>query len=502
MKKRRLENIKIESIGYGGVGIWILDNGKKVLVKGGLPGSVVNGRVLKRKKDYVEVQITEVVSVDQRYMDAPPICPHYLFPYQQASQMPIHKQGCGGCKRQALSYDKQLALKHAIVKDSLGRVIDFEKYPLPHVLGSPLQFQYRNKIEFSCGTYRAWVDQEKTSFDEFVTMWFHQQGYFMQVVDVDQCFLVTPQMHAVYQTIKRDLISSWLPVYRVKQHTGFLRHLVIRQWFHTGQLIVQFSVAGDRLRDHPVDEQIWLELLEQRTNDTMLHQQVTTCIVIDNNGLADIVHHHDLSPQIVWWPWYIFEELHIEEHIVRFQISPFSFFQTNTLGAEVLFQKALDMVGPVWWTILDLYCGSGTIGICFLKAGRGENLVGIEIVPEAVQDASKNALINGIWENTHFFSWKVEKVIVQEKKVVSLLDELSLIIIDPPRQWLHKDVIPFLKELRRTHACKLLYISCNPITFARDAQLLQASGDRQLSALQPVDMFPQTYHIELIGLFS
>lgn len=502
MKKRTLEHIYIDHIGYGGVGIWTLANGKKVLVKWGLPGSVVNGRVLKRKKDYVELQITEIVSWDEKQVDGDIRCPHYLFPYSQLSALPPHKQGCGGCKWQALSYTKQLSLKHAIVADSLARVVDNTEELIPAVVWSPQQFHYRNKIEFSCGTYRIRKDEEKTAFDETVTVGFHQQGHFAQIIDIDHCFLISPEMHRVYERFKHDLIGSWLPVYRVKQHTWFLRHVVLRQGHHTGQLLVHLSVAADRLVDHPEDHTTRDALLATRKEDKDLQKLVTTCLVTDNNWRADVVQNQEVTTQPLRWPGHIFEELHIAEHIFRFQISPFSFFQTNTKGAEVLFSKAFSLVGSLQGTVLDLYCGSGTIGICALRAGIGDKLVGIEIVQEAIEDAHKNAVINGVAERSHFFVGKVEKLIKEHRELASLVEDLALVIVDPPRQGLHKDVVIFLNDLRRTHTCKLLYISCNPVTFARDIQLLQSLGGWQLQWLQPVDMFPQTYHIELIGLLE
>lgn len=209
-----------------------MENGKKVLVKGGLPGSIVNGRVTKRKKDYVELQITDVVAMEKAFLDNQAPCPHYLFAYQPSQDLPAYKRGCGGCKRQVISYTKQLLLKHAIVQDSIGKLRDFEADPLPEVLGSPQQLQYRNKIEFSFGTYRdkgesrlqtletrtrddvliVRPEAEEVTRDlgytEYLTVGFHQQGQFAQVIEVDQCFLIHPQMHATYELLKQDLMNS------------------------------------------------------------------------------------------------------------------------------------------------------------------------------------------------------------------------------------------------------------------------------------------------------
>lgn len=507
MKQKTLEHVTITWLGYGWIGIWTLENGKKVLVKGWLPWSVVDWKILKQKKDYVELQITNVRSYDASLLQHEVVCPHYLFPYGHQHTVPLHKQGCGWCKRQAVSYVKQLELKQTMVVDSLRKVPACQAVHMPPVLPSPEILQYRNKIEFSCGTFRAYHDELWKSteangkYDEHTTIWFHQQGRFAQVIDVDQCFLTSQRMHTAYVYLKTALLASWLPMYRVKQHEGLFRHMVIRAWHHTGQIMIMLSIASRWFVDHEEDKHVWNDLLTSWENDEMFRELVTTLVILENNALADTVHHPLVEMKTLWWEGRIFEELHLFDHVLHFQVSPFSFFQTNTLGAEVLFSTALSMVGKVKGTILDLYCGSGTIWICALKSWRWSRLVGIEMVEEAIVDAKKNAKINGIMQDAYFFAGKAEQLVRHHNQLQELLLELDLVIVDPPREGLHRHVIDFLVDLHKTRKPKLLYISCNPVTFARDVQLL-VEGWWWVSALQPVDMFPQTYHVEMIGVLK
>lgn len=507
MKYKTLRDVHITWLGYGGIGIGTLDNGKKVLVKWWLPWSVVEGNILKQKKDYIELQITSVQRYDTSLLSSEVVCPHYLFAYGQQHTTPLHKHGCGGCKRQAISYANQLELKQTMVIDSLRKVPACQVLTLPPVLPSPQVFQYRNKIEFSCGTFRAYHDALGKSevangqYDEYTTIWFHQQGRFAQIVDIDQCFLVSERMHEVYMFLKESLLASWLPMYRVKQHHGLCRHMVIRSAHHTQQTMVMLSIASRWFVDHEEDARKRQELLTEWEQNSRLRSLLTTLVVIENNGLADTVHHPEVAVKTIRWEGRIFEEVHLFDQVLSFQVSPFSFFQTNTIGAEVLFSTALQMVGKVKGTILDLYCGSGTIGICALKSWRWSRLVGIEIVEEAIVDAHKNAQINGVAAQSHFFAGKAEQLVRHHPQLQELLKELDLVIVDPPREGLHKTVIDFLLELHQHRHIKLLYISCNPVTFARDIQLL-IDWWWSLTALQPVDMFPQTYHIEMIGVLK
>jgi 23S rRNA (uracil1939-C5)-methyltransferase len=239
-------------------------------------------------------------------------------------------------------------------------------------------------------------------------------------------------------------------------------------------------------------------------------------VVTYNNGLADTIRNNESVTKTFWWEGSIYEKLIFKTKnddnqelttkdqwltTVSFRVSPFSFFQTNTLWAQQLFNQAMNMVGHIEWTILDLYCGTGTIGISFLKLGKWNKLVWIEIVQEAITDAWYNAKINGLEDKVIFLANPAEKAFTQTPEIKEKLKTLGLVIIDPPRDGLHKNVVQMICDLKKESDFKLLYISCNPVTMVRDIELLIQWGF-SIKEIQPVDMFPQTHHIECIGILS
>lgn len=642
-RKRIIENVHIKSLWYGGIGIAEGEDGKKILVKGALPDSVVDVRIVKKKRDYVLAHITKVHSMDEKWMDAEVRCPHYFFPYRcedlSSPQIPpdplfplqkgeamrgephhqVSKIGCGWCKWQGMSYERQLELKQDILEGCFtplrSQIDTLEILP---IIPSPLQFWYRNKIEFSFGKYlkrypsppnpplsqgtissvkngihlvsttpRASSLGEGGEIDcqerwqkkgfqiaEHRQLGFHKQGEFSKIVDIDQCYLVSEKMHKIYAYIKQQLQRSKLPVHDAKTHQWLLRHLVIREGVHTGHILVNLAIAAKHFEVYTKDKKIWEHLLSAWKKDLFLQKQVTTFVVTENNGLADIVRWQDSVSFVIRWEGRIFEELRMNYkhhpeffvegshgltitaacagqkesspwqkrkitwfeknykkrnnaqksnivdslHLIssaslsdcisiKFQISPFSFFQTNTRGAEVLFTVWVEMLGAVKWNLIDLYCGSGTIGLSFLKLGIWQKVIGIDVVESAIQDAKYNAKINGLSERAAFYCGRVENEI---KWDVSTIQSNTLpfneffiggdaIIIDPPREWLHPKVVAFLISLREKKKYKLLYISCNPTTMARDISLFVAWWF-SIWDIQPVDMFPQTHHVECVGL--
>lgn len=267
--------------------------------------------------------------------------------------------------------------------------------------------------------------------------------------------------------------------------------------------MVVISISGT-LRAQDWDNHRLTDLI---TKDTRLQEYVATCVLIVNDSLADVVATRESEFEVLWWTGIINESLHIQDNVLQFDISPLSFFQTNSTGAELLYSTAIQMV---WWVdgaILDLYCGTGTIGIAFTKAYGDAMLVGIEEVESAVADAYKNAKTNAIQSDYHFFAGKVEKLLSMQAGKLTIKNttgeliidnqNLWLVIVDPPRSGLHEDAIQTLLELKQqTPALRVCYISCNPVTLARDLKLL--SEHYEFDMVQPVDMFPHTYHVENI----
>ncbi len=505
-----LENITIDRLGFGGVWISKLSNGKVILIKWWLPWSIVDCKVVKNKKDYLETHIVHIHKVDPVLVSETPRCPHFQSPYAHDSELPVHKQWCWWCKRQWISYEKQCSLKEKIVYDAF-KITETDRFDFYPIIPSPLQYYYRNKIEFSFGKFMQRKPKERNNSDdnqwflinEQRNLWFHKQWEFSKVISVDQCHLISSEMHTVFKKIHDDLYNAWLPVYDVKKQNWLLRHVVLREWVRTGQIMVNISLASKYFEEDTKSEQIRKQVLSSWKEDKRFTKVVTTCVLTHNNWLWDNVQWPDATLETIWWPWHIFEWLQFPSvDLIRFQISPFSFFQTNTHWAELLFARAKKMIWTVQWNIIDLYCGSWSIGLSFLRQSVWKHVYWIDIVPSAIEDAQKNAIINGLQAQATFFCGKAEKLLQEWIISNQCFVWNDLIVIDPPRQWLHKEVVKFLWTIKKNHNDhRLLYISCNPVTMARDCLGLMKEWYK-IQALQPVDMFPHTHHIETIWLLS
>lgn len=532
-----LTRVKIDKIWYGWVGLARMSDGKRILIKwGALPGSIVDLRIVKQRKDYIEAHITHIQHLDPKIVDGEIFCPHFfsLLADNEANKEPW-KIGCGGCKWQMLSYTNQLKLKEDIVNDAFTKIK--KKLPDLHILsiiGSPQEKNYRNKIEFSFGKYITKGPRDKdpgtsTSSTSQIpspnivlsdrSVGFHKQGEFSKIVDIDSCALISDNANALFHYIKNLCKTSGLPAYDQMTHQWFFRHIVIREGTNTQQFLVNLAVADHNLTESTTP--LWNTFLEKLNTDTLLKKKVNTFFVTYNNGLADIIRSQDCKTTTLWWEWHIYEKLifkttpktlgtTVDENQekpkeisqeISFRVSPFSFFQTNTLWAQQLFGQAMKMVGHIEGTILDMYCGTGSIGISFLKVGKGKRLIGVEIVEEAITDARHNAKINGLEEQVLFFANPAEKAFTQSPEIKWKLNNLGLVIIDPPRDGLHKNVVQMICDLKKESDFKLLYISCNPVTMVRDIELLIAGGFN-IKEIQPVDMFPQTHHIECIWVLT
>lgn len=521
-----LKNIKIYKIGYGGIGIGSLADGKKILIKGwALPGSLVDVRIVKSKKDYIEAHLIEVKKYDENLLNGTAICSHFFSPFSQTNNnAPLHKIGCWGCKWQVMNYEAQLELKSEIIKDAFSKLSKQQEISFLPIIGSPLQHSYRNKIEFSFWVYKqledkfrkakkSWISEselltqgmQKYAIESNFNLGFHKQGEFSKIIDVDQCGLISTKANQVFDYFKKLCLESGLPVYDQKTHQGFFRHLVIREGINTEQLLLNLSVSDNNLTGE-TESELRESFLEKIKTDPFLQSTVTTMIISYNNGLADIVNSPETEIKTFRGEGSIYEKLKFptpnweaEQIEVNFRIWATSFFQTNTLGAEKLFSTAIKMTGHIEGNILDLYCGAGSIGISILKQGLGNELIGVEIVEKAIIDARHNAKINGIQERAYFVASPAEKMLINYPELESKIQNIWLVIIDPPREGLHPNVISYLSNLKKNYNFKLLYISCNPITMARDIELLIAQGF-EFKQIQGMDMFPHTHHIECISV--
>ncbi len=515
-----IPSVKIDKIWYEWVWVSTYTDGRKVIVSWWvLPWTVADLKVVQLKKDWIKCHVHQVIKMDDSMITSKKICPHYLY-HPQASETPQHKRNCGGCKRQIMDYDNQLKLKKQIVEDSF-RHNSNKDINILDTLGSPDIFGYRNKIEYSFGKYITWKKENLQRLSER-SVGFHKQGDFGKIVDIDICLLVDEKVNRVFTYMKK-LLSNYryednqnLPVYDQITHKWVLRHMLIRQGKNTDQIMVILSLS-----DKQISQDELRKLKQTLSQDQILKSSIDTFVMIYNNWLADIVSWPESIIENLWWDGTISEVLDIRNNgrsnQLSFDISPKSFFQTNTHWCELLYNTAIkitkDRLDDKYaqennkWLIVDLYCGAGTIGISLLSAWVGDRLIGIEEVPSAIQDAENNIANNDIkWAD--FFVWKVEKLISindidKYKNKIQIWDKifdtslLKLIIVDPPRSWLHPDVVSFLDNLKKNIDFTLLYISCNPTTLSRDLDMFT---NFERNTIQPVDMFPHTYHIENIVL--
>jgi len=555
-----MENVKIEKVGFGGIWIAHTEDGKTILVSGWvLPNMVVDVKILRKKSDFIKAQAIKVKSEEwltnsedvlkqlkewknEIQINNTKVCKHnFIFDTDifkskfsnlssQSSKNLQISTGCGGCKWQILPYDKQLKLKEQVVKDSFAWV-DFFSDVYEWIIACNKVFNYRNKMEFSFGKY---ISKEERYSDW--SLGFHKQWQFSKIVDIDSCLIAGEKINEIFAYLKEMIKKSWLPVYDQFNHSWFLRHLVIREWSNTGQILVNLVIASKYLDENKKDITKWQKLQEQFMQDKFLKENITTFIITENNGLADVVKWPDIKSTPLWWPGYIYEKLYFNTDLewwnqknnekitksqnnkitdlnkekqinntspksstnpqisVTFRVSAFSFFQTNTHQAQVLFQTAKDMLPNIKWNVLDLYCGAWTIWISLLKIWVWENLVWVEIVEDAVKDAYKNAEINWVKNRAKFIADKAENINFEAENI-------WVVVIDPPRSGLHPKVVEFLIDLKNKYNFPLLYISCNPVTMARDLKML-TEWWYNCTNLKAVDMFPHTHHIEMIGLLK
>lgn len=452
MKKGQVFEGVIENVAFPNKGHITVD-GKTVIVKNGVPGQKVRFSVNKVRSGRAEGRILEVL--EKSPLECEPVCPHFA--------------DCGGCTYQNLSYEEQLHLKETQVKELLdGAIRDFGyEYVFEGIKESPNHYDYRNKMEFSFG------DEVK---DGPLALGMHKRGSFYDIVTVDGCRLTDGDFRKILRATLDYFTELGTPFYRKLQHTGYLRHLLVRKAARTGQILVSLVTTSQMDADLEGWKETLLKLPLEGSFAGILH---TT-----NDSLADVVQSD--RTEVLYGEEYFYEEL----LGLRFRISTFSFFQTNSLGAEVLYDTARSYVGDTKdQVIFDLYSGTGTIAQ--MLAPVAKKVIGVEIVEEAVKAAGENAKLNGL-TNCEFIAGDVLKMLD------TISDRPDFIVLDPPRDGIHPKA---LKKIIDYGVDRMIYISCKPTSLARDLEMLQGYGYRVERACC-VDMFPWSANVETVVLLS
>lgn len=437
-------------------------DGRVVFVSGVAPQDKIRARIFKKKRQHLEAKCLEVLT--ESPLRTQPICQHF--------------GACGGCKWQHIRYEAQLEAKRQSVEDALIRLGGFSDAKALPTLSTGKAFGYRNKMEFSFSAKRWLTDEEiasGASFDTSFAVGMHAPGRFDAVIDLKACYLPHPIAPKILDALRNLALSKGWKPWDTRNQTGFLRHLVIRTAFHTQDIMVNL------VTHQPISDEIQEISHFLQSN----FPEITTFVHTLHTGLGQTV--------LGEAPTILFGEGIIRDEIggLNFEIAPNAFFQTNTEGAELLYAVAKRFANLQPDDVLyDLYCGAGTISL--FVAPQVKKVVGIELVPEAIENAKANALRNQI-DNCTFVAGDMLKLFNPD--FIATNGKPNVLIVDPPRAGMHPKVVQQIAQLAPE---RLVYVSCNPQTQARDLADLKALYD--LEALQPVDMFPQTYHVESVAL--
>jgi len=471
MKKGQIYEGIVERVDFPNKGIVIID-GEKVVLKDCIQGQNIRFSVSKVRKGKSEGRKLEVLQNS---------------PLETRNGACKSFGLCGGCSYQKMSYENQLEMKKEQVKKLIDQVC--EDYNFEGILGSPSEWGYRNKMEFSFG------DEYK---DGPLALGLHKKGSFHDIVTVDDCKIVDEDFNQILSLIKNYFTEMGADYLHKMSHLGYLRHLLVRKAAKTGEILInvitttqedglrkseELTNPSDQMNEISPREDILAPLAKSLLELSLLGT-ITGVMHTYNDSLADIVKSDRM--EILYGRDYIYEEL----LGLRFKISTFSFFQTNSLGAEVLYSKVREYVGETKdKMIFDLYSGTGTIAQLLAPVAR--KVTGVEIVEEAVVAARENASLNGL-SNCEFIAGDVLKVID------SLEDKPDIIVLDPPRDGIHPKALDKIIDFGVE---RIVYISCKPTSLVRDLEILVAKGYR-VEKVCAVDMFPETVHVETIVLLQ
>ncbi|NCA85448.1 MAG: 23S rRNA (uracil(1939)-C(5))-methyltransferase RlmD [Clostridia bacterium] len=454
-----LENIEIKDAGSEGKAVARVDN-MVIFVPFVVPGDVIDIQVIKRKRNYMEGKAVNMRKPSPLRIE--PRCEHFGV--------------CGGCRWQNLPYNQQLHYKQQQVKDNFERIGKLSTETMKPILGSEKTYEYRNKLEFTFSN-RRWLSQAELQQEEDVNMdglGFHLPGMFDRIIDLQHCYLQPAPSNEIREALRQYTAEHKLEYYDNRKHQGLMRNLIIRT-ANSGDVMVIVVFARDEFdKIHPL-----MDFLRER------FPQITSLFYVVNSKLNDTIN----DQEMMLWAG----EPYIMEHMedLLFKVGPQSFYQTNAAQAYQLYKVARSFAALTGTeAVYDLYCGAGTISN--FVAHQAAQVVGVEYVESAIDDARENSKINNI-TNTHFVAGDMAKVF--DESLISRYGKPDVVITDPPRAGMHPKVVERLLELQPQ---RIVYVSCNPATQARDIALLGA--DYEIAAIQPVDMFPQTQHVENVAL--
>lgn len=463
LKKGEEITLQIEGAAFKGKGIGKIE-GMAVFVPGTMPGDKVRARIIKRKKNYREAKLLEILEPSTDRIE--PMC--------------SHANVCGGCSWQHVPYQKQLDYKTQQVTDHIRRIGELDT-PVHQALKSDNEFYYRNKMEYSVSD-RRWLTEAEIRSDDFVDdsgffAGLHAPGRFDKILNLTECHLQQQESFEILDFVRSYCIEHDIAPYNTFQKTGFLRHVMIRNSFHTEDFMVNLIT----FEDNP-------ELIGALSKALLKKFPIITTIVNNINDTPSPTSVGRIE-RIIYGPGFIRDNI----GSFQFKIHPNAFFQTNTAQAEKLYEVALDFAdlqeGDV---VYDLYCGVGTLSLYMSQ--KASKVLGIELVEVAVENAKFNAKENKV-DNVSFIKGDMKDVFTEE--MVKEFGAPDVLITDPPRAGMHPDVVTRLCELK---VPRIVYVSCDSSTMARDLKILSEVYD--VLEVQPVDMFPQTYHVECVTLLK
>ncbi|MEA2076838.1 MAG: 23S rRNA (uracil(1939)-C(5))-methyltransferase RlmD [Candidatus Marinimicrobia bacterium] len=460
IKKNDHVELYIESIAFGAKGVARI-NDFVVFVRDALPGQKVKALIIKKKAAFAEAIIREIIEESPDHVDAP--CPYF--------------EDCGGCKFQSLNYEKQLDIKTEQVKDAFTHLAKIPDISILPALAAPEQYAYRNKMDFSTGISRWLLKKNDPGTAEDFAIGLHAPGRFDKILDIDACLLQDEKCNEIFREIRSWARENGITLNNPREYTGFLRSVMIRKGEYSGEVMVNLITRHE-------DKKLLQPLIESITTK---FPEVTSIVNNITNSKGD----HSIGEREVL----LYGESVIHDILggLKYEISANAFFQTNTKGAEQLYNTVVefadlkpDMI--VW----DFYSGAGSISLFI--ADKVKQVIGFEVVKDAVKNAKMNAKRNKV-QHCQFFEANLDTFLQTNQELIGKLDQPDLAIVDPPRAGLNPK---FVKQLIALKPPNIVYVSCNPSTQARDIALLLEAGYK-VEKIQPVDMFPHTAHIETVA---